>query len=289
MGRLMMRLAVLLLLVGAAWPAVAAEPLEVFVSILPQRYFVERIGGEHVRVGVLVGPGQSPATYEPTPRQMARLAKAQVFFRVGVAFETSLLRKIASISPNLPVVDTRRGVRLLEIGTPHHHGDQHAAGKDPHIWLDPKRVRIQAQTIAQTLRDLVPGHAEDFARNLAAFQADLNAVDARITALLAPLAGRSFLVFHPAYGYFADSYGLKQIAVETAGKSPGPRRIAQWIDTARREGVRIVFVQPQFSAHAARTIATAIDGAVVPLDPLAADYLANLEAMAGHIETALGR
>jgi zinc transport system substrate-binding protein len=269
----------------AAWAVPAAAKTPVFVSILPQKTFVERVGGEHVQVSVLVGPGQSPATYEPTPQQMAALSRAHVLFRIGVPFETSLLGKIARLNPDLRIIDTRRGVTLLPMEADDHDHDH--GGMDPHIWLDPQRVKIQAQTIADALTEFDPAHAADFAANLAAFQAELDALDAELAAALAPLRGKKLMVFHPSYGYFAARYGLTQLAVEAAGKSPPPRQIARWIEAARENGVKVIFVQPQFDDRTARAIAEAIDGAVIPLDPLAADFAANLRRIAARIGQAL--
>lgn len=270
-----------------AGAASAGEGPTVFVSVLPQQTFVERVGGDAVTVHVLVGPGRSPATYEPTPSQMAALSHAAAFFRVGVPFETNIVPRLAGMYPKLKIVDTRQGVATIA-SADHEHGHDHGDA-DPHIWLDPRRVKIQAKTIADALCELDPERAETYRRNLAAFHADLDAVDARLRAVLAPYRGRTFLVFHPAYGYFADAYGLRQLAVQVEGKSPSARQVARWIETARRERVKIVFVQPQFAEDAARAIAKAVDGAVVPLDPLAADYLANLDNMARRVAEALAQ
>jgi len=140
----------------------------------------------------------------------------------------------------------------------------------------------------QRCRPPDPRHAAAYERNLKALQADLDEVDARIAEALAPLKGRKFFVFHPAFGYFADAYGLKQVPVEIEGKSPGPRRLAALIEKARREGVKVIFVQPQFSPRGAQAVAEAIGGVVVPMDPLARDYLKNLEHIAQQIKKALG-
>lgn len=277
-----------LLLVMASAPAAWAK-VDAFVSILPQAYFVERIGGELVDVDVLVGPGQSPATYDPSPRQLTRLAQADVFFRIGVPFENRLIKKITGAFPDLNVVDTRRGVKLLHLDEHDHDGHAHHDVQDPHIWLDPLRVKIQAKTIADELARLDPDHADAYKKNLAAFHAELDRVDKEIKAMLAPYRGRAFMVFHPAYGYFADAYGLRQVAVERGGREPTPRQLAHWIDTARKNDIRIVFVQPQFSQNAAERLADSIDGAVKPMDPLAHDYLNNLYKMAREIAAALAR
>jgi len=277
--------------VAIAWisPERADATTRVFVSVLPQKAFVERVGGSLVTVDVLVGPGQSHATYEPTMSQMTAVSQARALFTVGLPFENTIVPRLARINPGLKIVDTRRGVALLAAPEGHdHEGHHHDEGDaDPHIWLDPIRVKIQAQTIADALIELDPAHEADFRSNLKSFHADLDAVDARLRAVLAPYRGRPFMVFHPAYGYFADAYGLRQLAVEREGKSPGPRQVARWIEAARREGVKIVFVQPQFAQDTARAIAAGIGGTVVELDPLAADYLANLERMAATLAEAL--
>jgi zinc transport system substrate-binding protein len=260
----------------------ASRPVNVFVSIPPQAYCVERIGGSAVDVDVLVGPGHEPSTYEPTPKQMARLGQAQVYFRIGTPFEDGFIGKIEKIFKGLRIVDTRQGVPLRYFDSP--------SGKaipDPHIWLDPKRMKIQADTIYRTLRETDPGRGEMYKKNLQAFEDDLDALDGKIARTLAPLRGRTVYVFHPAFGYFCDSYGLTQVSIEEEGKEPSPKQLARLITRARHEGVKVIFVQPEFSTKNARVIAQAIGGAVVPMDPLAGDYLTNLETMAERLKSAL--
>lgn len=278
-------LSVLLLLV-AVTPA-AAETIDVFVSILPQAYFVERIGGDAVTVEVLVGPGQSPATYGLSPKQMVKLAQADVFFRIGVPFENRLMKKISRSFKNLNVVDLQKGISLRGHHVERHDGYRPDFHLDPHIWLDPRKARIMAYTITDELIRLQPQHEEAFRHNLTQLVNDLDQVHREISAQLKPYRGRAFMVFHPAYGYFAGAYGLRQVAVEAEGKSPSARQLAQWIAMARREKIRVIFVQPQFSAETARTIADSIDGVVVPLDPLAKDYTNNLRRMAQAIAEAM--
>jgi zinc transport system substrate-binding protein len=254
--------------------------------------FVERVGGDRVIVEVLVPPGQSPATYEPSPKQMARLAEAPVYFRVGSPFEESFASKLASTHPDLQVVDLREGVTLRRMAEHHEHGegcDHGQKGADPHVWLDPLRVKILAETVGSALARLAPEHEAEFRRNLARFHEDLDGLHGRIERILLPLKGREIFVFHPAYGYFTDRYGLIQVAVEMGGKEPGPRRLATLIERARERGVKVIFVQPQFSRKSAQAIADAVGGAVVPLDPLARDCLSNLETMATVVEKALAR
>ncbi len=254
----------------------------VFVSILPQAYFVKRIGGDFVDVKVMVGPGQSPATYEPTPRQMTDLGRSRAFFHIGVPFEKTFLPKIRELFPGLEIVDVSRGIERLylrssdEMGTP-----------DPHIWLDPKRVMILSRTISEELSQLFPSRKEALRRNLNAFLEALKRLDLRLESILAPLRGRRFYVFHPAFGYFAQSYGLEQVAVEEEGKEPGPRRLTHLIMRARNEGVRVIFVQPQYASRDVEALARAIDGVVVPIDPLPRDYIQSMETTAEAIRVGL--
>ncbi len=256
-------------------------PLSVFVSILPEVQFVEKVGGDRVRVQALVQPGQSPATYAPTPRQMAALSRARVYFRIGVPFEKALIPRLLDTMPHLAIVDLRTGLDLIEL-----EGKQ-AGELDPHTWLDPMLVKEQARTIRDTLIDLDPGGRDLYRANYQRFAAELDRLNARLARVLQPFAGQTIYVFHPAYGYFCRAYNLVQKAVATGGKKPGARHLAQLIRQAREDHVRIIFVQPQFSRKTAQAIADAIGARVIPLDPLAADYLANMERMADRIAEAL--
>jgi len=264
--------------------------LQVVVSILPQAYFVERIGGRHVIVDVLVGPGQSPATYEPTPQQMAMLASADIYFRIGVPFERALMGKVPSSFPRLRMVDTRHGVLLRFFDHDHHSAEvshRPRQAPDPHIWLDPKRVKIQAGTICEALKDKVPMRAAVFEANLERFLAELDAIDDDISRILSPVHGKDIFVFHPAFGYFCDSYGLNQIALEVAGKEPTGKHIAALIDMARQRGADVIFVEPQFSRKVAEAVARAIGGRIEILDPLPRNWADNIRHMALTIRQAL--
>jgi zinc transport system substrate-binding protein len=265
-------------------PAVSVAQ-EVYVSIPPQAFLVERLAGDFVEVEVLLPPGASPATYEPTPKQMAALDRAQLYLQIGAPFEGPVLAKVTDLMPDLRVVDCRIGVELEPIG-----GDGHDHGfglLDPHIWLDPQRMKIVAATTAKALQALLPDEAAGIGGRLASLHESIDATDARVRTTLAPIAGRTLLVFHPAFGYFTRRYGLIQRALEVDGKAPSARRLAAVVDDLRNQPVPALFVQPQFSRSAAERVAAALDCKLVVLDPLAGDYLSNLETMAERIAEAL--
>jgi len=250
-----------------------AAPVKVTVSILPQVWFVEQVGGDLVEVSVLVGPGHSPATYEPTPRQMAILEQADLFLAAGVPFEKGLVPRVEAL-PGAPQVAGPR---------PGHHGyhhDGHRHDIDPHTWLDPAQAMAMADTISLRLQILIPAEAETIEERCGSLKDHLAKIDKQARDILAPYQGRTFFVFHPAFGHFAAAYGLVQVSVETGGHEPGPRHLADVIERARALGIRSVIVQPQFSRKSAETVAEAINANIVVLDPLAADYDTNLVHLA---------
>jgi zinc transport system substrate-binding protein len=302
------------LLSGFALSAMAADKLPVFVSIVPQKYFVQQIGKNRVDVKVMVQPGASPATYEPKPRQMAALSEAKLYFSIGVPFENAWLDKIAASNPKMAVVHTDQGIEKIAMARHQHHED-HAgkdqdghhheqeeetadhddhekghhghAGLDPHIWLSPPLVRIQARTITTALQTADPAHRDLYDANLRDFMGRIDQLDHELRDTLAGKSGMSFMVFHPAWGYFAHAYGLKQMPIEAEGKDPKPAQLQALIEHAREKNIRVIFVQPQFSAESAKLIAREIGGQVVPANPLAEDWMANLRLVADKFKTAL--
>ncbi len=264
-----------------------ADTPDVMVSILPQAWFVEQIAGPEWTVEVLVGPGQSPATFDPTSRQIARLLGAKLFVRAGVPFERSLMPKIERL-PGRPRILLPPAMADELNQEPAHgkhqpHNGHHHGGIDPHTWLDPNQARAQASALAAALIELRPTSADSIRVRAAALDSRLTRLDTEIKALLAPYRGESFFVFHPAFGHFARAYGLKQVAIEIDGHEPGPRHLAQVIAQARAAGARTIIVQPQFSREVAGRIAAEIDAGVIALDPLARPYEENLKYLADRL------
>lgn len=259
--------------------------IRVFVGIPPQAYFVERVGGSYVSVSVLVRPGESPHTFEPTAKQMAEISQAKLYFKIGLPFENHLIAKLKKSVKGLKVVDTTAGVEFRFFGDV--SGGSLSDGlPDPHIWLDPMRVKVVAENICKALKRIDPLHSADYDRNLESFHNDLDSLHKRISSLLSPYEGREFFVFHPAFGYFATSYGLRQVAVEKEGKEPGGKHLASVIEEAKAKSVKVIFVQPQFVGKGAQAVADAIGASLVTINALAYDYLNNLEDIARKIKEA---
>jgi zinc transport system substrate-binding protein len=270
---------------SAPTPAIAEKPRHVAVSILPQKYFVKKIGGDRVHISVMVLPGANPATYEPKPRQMVNLAKSEIYFAIGVPFEENWLPKFAKTNPKMKIVRTQAGITKIPMkeGGHGHHEAAHDAetistgAKDPHIWLSPPLVMVQAKNILEGLVKADPEGRIFYEANYSAFLEELKALDMGIKNVFkATGQDNRFMVYHPSWGYFAQSYGLEQIPIELEGKKPSPRKLLALIQEARKDGIKVIFVQPQFSEKSAETIAKAIGGKVVFADPLAEDWENNL-------------
>lgn len=274
--------------------AQAAEQasINVVVSIQPQAYFVERVGGRSVEITTLISPYQSPAVFDPSPKLMTRIQHADLYFTAGVPFENGLLPKIKAQWPELAIVDLSLNTeqQVSTAASSESHAD-HVHGHDgdaPHVWLDPMKVKEMARIICEHLVKADPTQASAFRKNRDQFVRDLDSIDAEIRWRLATIKQRTFFVNHPAYGQFAEAYGLTQVPIEVDGKEPGARRLAAFIERAKRDSVHALFVQPQFSGKTAGTIAQAVGAKLIEMDPLAYDYLENLRRMTIKLVQALG-
>ena len=253
----------------------------VAVSIQPQKYFVEKIARHLVSVLVMVPPGVSEHTYEPKPLQMASLSKASLYFGIGIEFEEAWLSRLAGTYPQLKVVRTDSGIARMPMEEPVVIGKAEDAheheGLDPHIWLSPELVKVQATTMTAALCARFPRHAAEFRANDSLFMVEIDSLQREIRTMLARRSGNDpIMVFHPAWGYFAREFGLKQMAIEVQGKEPSARELGEILDYARNNHVSTIFVQPQFSRRTAEIIAREIGARIAIADPLAADWAGNL-------------
>ncbi|HOE70207.1 MAG TPA: zinc ABC transporter substrate-binding protein [Brevefilum sp.] len=271
--------------------------LQVTVSILPQAYFVERIGGDFVAVNVMVGPGEDPHTYEPKPDQMRALSHSQLFFTIGTEYEDAWMPRLREANPEITFVDSAAGIQRIPLTSPHDHPDQETdpektnhsgeKGLDPHVWLAPANGKIIASNIFKALQALQPEHADAFQSNYDALLADIMALDEKIEGLLSGNMGNAFVVFHPAWGYFANQYKLEQIPVQVGGQEPSASDLAALISTSRQKNIRAIFIQPTYSTAIAQAIAAEINAEIAIVDPLAHDWLTNLEGVAEAFAAAL--
>jgi len=259
------------LLASCTPPAAPARPV-VLVSVPPQAWLVDRLAGERVDVRVMVPPGADPHVYEPTIEQMRAAAQASIYVQVGhpdFSFERVWFERFRAQNPSMRVVNGAQGVPL--------------ESDDPHLWTSVAAMRTMAIHTAAALAGVLPAEAGAVDARLEATLAELDTLDAEIRRMLAPCRGRPFLVFHPAWGYFAEAYDVHQIAIEHDGKTPAPADLARIIAGARADGLRRVFVSPQTSPAAARVVAEEIGGEVVTIDPLARDWPDNLRRVAAAI------
>jgi len=258
----------LIVLLALAVAAAQAEPI-VFVSVLPQAYFVEKVAGGLVEIEVMIPPGATPTTHRPTMAQLKKLSQAALYIKVGhhnFPFEKAWLDKILSDNPQVKVLN---GAANIEVDD-----------GDPHLWLNPLFVKAMSEGIAKTLSLLLPEKKEQINANLQKFILEIDAFDKELLDIFKDSKDSSFIVFHPAWGYFARRYGLEEIAIEVDGKAPGARELGALITTARERGIRVVFVQPGFSKKSAQLIAEEINGVVEEVDPLARDWFNNLRRVA---------
>jgi zinc transport system substrate-binding protein len=244
------------------------EEIGVVVTILPQADFVENVGGNKVHVTVMVPPGASPHIYEPTPSQLREVSKAKIYFKVGsgVEFEQAWMDKITGVNPDMQVIDCAKGITKME--------------KDPHVWLSPRNAKIMVENICDGLIEVDPEHEAYYTTNRDKYRQKLDDVDAYIHDRLDNFTtNRVFMIYHPAWGYFAEEYNLTPIVIEHKGKAPTPKVIQDCIDKARQYNLSYIYVSPQFPTEDAEAIAHEIGGRTVFIDPLPRDYIANMRSI----------
>ena len=261
---------------GGREPAPADGRVSVIASTAPQAYFVQRIGGDRVDVGVIIGPGQDAHTYDPSPREIERLGSAEILFTTGLEYEARIVTTLQRAGTRVEIVDLTDGIELRELEAHWHdptaaHSHDNEPG-DTHIWLGPAEVRVQAATIRDALARARPALADAFSEGYERFIAEVDAIDAELAELLADHRGSTILVYHPAFGYFTDHYGITQLAVEAGGREPSPRQLQVTIEKALAAGVQTVFTQPEYDDIASRAVARAIGARTVPITDLDDDW-----------------
>lgn len=241
--------------------------LSIFVSVLPQADFVKQLGGERVEVNVMMPPGANEHNYEPDSGQLKALSEADIYVKVGnLPFEDAWMGRLLAANQDMLVVDCSRSIKLID--------------DNPHIWLSPRLVKPQARRISDALIKLDPQSQDYYLERKKLFLGQLDSLDREIIQLLKGVQGKGFLVYHPAWGYFARDYGLEEIGIEKHGKEPGAGEMSRIIDYAHKHHIETVFASSQHSTRNAEAIAAELGGKVVILDPLPANYIENMHQVA---------
>ena len=267
--------------------------------IAPIAWIAEKIGGERVIATPLVPDGQSVHAYHPTPQDLVKLQSANYYLQIGLPVEYKTISKLLADS-NIKTVDITTAIKRRQIEAKNscedcnhdhhnHETDEHEQYTDTHIWLSPPNNLKIAEAICKILVEADPGHREQYQQNLVSFTAEINEIDRNLRRLLAPFRGQTLLVYHPAFGYFADHYGMIQDAIETGGRSPTPKQLENLLNRVKTGNIKVILVQPQFSQHNARAIAQAAEVKVISVDPAHADILETYRqiatALIEHAET----
>ncbi len=238
------------------------------VSILPQKYFVEKIAGDLFEVNVMIPPGASPATYEPTPAQIISLSKTDLYLKIGYTiFEIAWMEKLASANKEMNIVDLSENVDLI-MEEHHHHGSHDHGSVDPHIWMSPKNAKIISANVFDALSEAYPEHRAILEENFKVLVSELDSLDTYIMNEFAALDSRSFMTYHPALSYFARDYQLNQHPMELEGKTPSSAYLKNLVDLGKEEGIKVLFLQMQFDQHNAEVLAKEIGAEIVQINPL---------------------
>lgn len=252
----------------------------VLVTVAPHRFFVQKIAGDSVTVGLMVPAGASAHTFEPTPKETIKAANADIWFRIGESFEDKAIHALKSHNSRLDVVDLRDGLDL--ISDPTHVCIHHKGCMDLHFWLSPKMAKTQAETMTAALSRMYPEHQGLYNENLNSFEKELDEMDLAVKNLLKDLKNRTIMVSHPAYGYLARDYNLSQFSIEFEGKDPTPKLLTKILNEAREKNIKIIFTQPQYNNKGAHLIAKEIGAKTVSLDPYSENYFESLLNITKH-------
>ena len=283
-------------LTAASFSLSGAEKISVCAGLPPVAYIAAVVGGPRVAVSSMLPAGRSPHDYAPGPRELRRAAGAKVFFTTNMLYEQRITR---ALNKRVPVVNVSQKIHRIPLssGKHDHHScglDHHSCGGDaesgdPHVWLSPVNCAVIAGSVAAELSRIAPQYKKEFEKRAADFGMRMRKIHENTLKRLAPFKGKSFFVYHPAFGYFAALYGLHQKAIELGGREATPARMASVIREARKAGVKVVFVQKQFNPASAKALANAIKGEVMELDPLAPDVEKNFHALSDALLKGFGK
>jgi zinc transport system substrate-binding protein len=258
-------MSLLILTMGCQNSKLKSDKPVITVSILPQKYFVEKIAGKKFEVNVMIPPGASHENYDPTPEQIINLSNTIVYFRIGnIEFENTWIPKFSENYPDLRLVNLTDNLDLMSCTD----NDRHHGQTEPHTWMSPVNVKVIAKTIYETLLELDVQNKSFYTINYNQFQLEIDSITKFVKKQFQDSKSNSFIIYHPALTYYARDFGLKQYSLEVEGKSPSAYHIRKIIDIAKKENIRAILVQKQFDKSKAETIAKETGGKVIEIDPL---------------------
>ncbi len=267
--------AILLTLSGCASKSDTDNRPVIAVSIVPEATFVEKVCGDKFKIVTMIPSGASPETYEPTPAEMVNLSRAELYFAIGVPAEESSI--LPSVSDSTELIQLHKFVNQTYPDLEEH------GGRDPHIWLSPKRVIVMVEKITEKLCEYDSEKREKYKKNAEAYISELEVLDNEISALAKNAKGNDFIVFHPSFGYFADDYGLTMHALEEHGKEATAKGLTEMVNLAKQKKITTIFYQAEASSKQAEAFAEEINGKAVKLEPLSPDYTKNMRKLATEI------
>jgi zinc transport system substrate-binding protein len=255
------------------------------VSVTPQKYFIDKLAGEWLDVNVMVPPGASPATYEPTPKQMTKLSDSKLYFRVGhIGFEKAWMEKLQSVNPGMNIIDVSEGLSLImeeescSGHSNHEHGHHHHHGYNPHIWLSPKLVKHQVKIMGEKLQASFPQHQKEIVENQNTLLHSIDSLHKVLSTEFSTMHQKAFIVYHPVWTYLAKEYGLEQVALEYNGKEASADKLKTVVDFAKEKDIHLIFIQKEFSDEQAKSVANEIDGKVISMDPLGYNWFKTINS-----------
>lgn len=262
--------------------------IDVATSIMPQLALVNTIGGDKVNAVAMIPAGASPHSYEPKPSQMTAITKAKAYFTVGIEFEEAWMGRFHSQNKNMIIFDSTKGIKKIAMIKHHdedehedHHGHHEHEGLDPHVWTTPKNMIIMAANIKNTLVKIDPDNKILYNTNYIKLVASLKQTDLQIKTILKNTPkGSKFMIFHPAWGYFAKDYNLVQLPIELEGKEPKPKELIALINRAKKEHIKAIFVSSEFSAKSASQISKTLNIPVVKISNLGYNWHSYMTSFA---------
>lgn len=267
--------------------AVAREKPVVFVSIPPQAWLVKRLAGACVELQTLLPTGANPHTYEPTAQQVKRLSEASVYFTLGLPFEARVVTHAEKMNTALKAVPMDAGIAKHGAHAHERHREEagHVCteGGDPHIWLSPRLVCTMASNTAAALEHALPQQRGALAGALEKTVAEIRETDEAVRAQVRNARVKTWVAYHPSWGYFAEAYGLSLLVLEQDGKAPSARHLAEVIRQAKTAGVNVVFAEPQYDVKPAQALAKQIGARLVIVDPLDEAWPALMRSVAAKL------